>query len=597
VPNTSLHAGRPAGTGFGKGLSARLASRIGAGAFALAILLVVAVVLSPLVSLALSALQGTGELWPHLMAYVLPQALWQTGALLLGVGLMVTAIGTGAAWLVSAYAFPGRRLLEIGLLLPLAVPTYIVAYAYLDLLHPLGPVQSTLRGLLGLTRPRDLAFPEIRSLPGCILLLGFVLYPYVYLPTRALFRMQAANLMEAARTLGGRPPATFARIALPLARPAIVLGASLALMEALNDIGAAEFLGVRTLTVQVYATWINRSDLAGAAQIALVMLALVMLLVAAERRARRGRSFAGSAQRPRRMARIPLGRGAGLLALALGLVPVAAGFLIPAGFLASGAVARIARSGLPATLPAEIASTVLYAGIATLIAGAVGVLVAASPRLLAYRSWGPTLIRLAGLGYALPGTILAIGLLGPLALADGALSEATQALFGAAPALIGLGTGGALVTAYLVRFLGIAVGTSEAGLARLPATLPDASRLLGRGPFGTLARVQLPLAWPAVLSGALLVFVDCAKELPATLLLRPLNVETLATHLYGEAARGTYEDGTVAALLIVLVGLIPVALLLRVDQGAGFRKGSSLSRVRAEPGKTPGLCPGTPAKR
>ena len=541
--------------------------RAGAAALllGLAALAVAALVLSPVVSLAHAALQGTGELWPHLWAYVLPQALWQTGALLLGVGAMVTVLGTGTAWLVAAYEFPGRRLLEIGLLLPLAVPTYIVAYAYLDLLHPLGPVQSTLRDLLGLTRPRDLAFPEIRSLPGCILLLGFVLYPYVYLPTRALFRMQAANLMEAARTLGGRPATTFRRVALPLARPAIALGTSLALMEALNDIGAAEFLGVRTLTVQVYATWINRSDLAGAAQIALVMLALVMVLVAAERRARRGRSFATAAQRPRRMARLPLSRAAGAAALALGLLPVACGFLIPAGFLGHSAAARILRTGIPERLPAEIASTVLYAGIATLIAAAIGFLVAASPRLLARKSWGPALIRVAGLGYALPGTILAIGLLGPLALADGALGEAGRALFGVAPALVGLGTGGALVTAYLVRFLGIAVGTSEAGLARLPGTLPEASRLLGHGPLGTLRRIQLPLAWPALLSGALLVFVDCAKELPATLLLRPLNVETLATHLYGEAARGTYEDGTVAALLIVLVGLIPVALLLRVD--------------------------------
>ena len=564
--NAEPHGTVETGTPLGR----RLAPLLLGGA----LLLVAALVLSPVVSLSRAALQGDGALWPHLMAYVLPQALVQTGLLLLGVGVMVAVVGTGAAWLVAAYEFPGRRLLEIGLLLPLAVPTYIVAYAYLDLLHPLGPVQSALRDLLGLTRPRDLAFPEIRSLPGCIALLGFVLYPYVYLPVRALFRMQAANLMEAARLLGGGPATTFRRVALPLARPALALGASLALMEALNDIGAAEFLGVRTLTVQVYATWINRSDLAGAAQIALVMLVLVVALVAAERRARRGRGFADSARRPRRMARLRLGRGAGLAALALGLVPVAAGFLIPAGFLAWGALARIARSGLPATLPAEIAGTVFYAGIATLIAGAVGLVVAASPRLLAGRHWGQALIRLAGLGYALPGTILAIGLLGPLALMDGVLAEAGQAVLGTAPALIGLGTGGALVTAYLVRFLGIAVGTSEAGLARLPGTLPDAARLLGRGPFGTLARVQLPLAWPAILSGALLVFVDCVKELPATLLLRPLNVETLATHLYGEAVRGTYEDGTVAALLIVLVGLIPVALLLRIDSAdAAFRSG------------------------
>ncbi|KAB1076881.1 ABC transporter permease [Methylobacterium soli] len=536
--------------------------------WALAALALCGLILSPLVSLTLEAVQGSGELWPHLLAYVLPQAVAQTAGLLLGVGLVVTVIGTGTAWLVAAYEFPGRRLLEIGLLLPLAVPTYIVAYAYLDLLHPLGPVQGGLRDLLGLTSPRDLRLPELRSLPGCILLLGFVLYPYVYLPTRALFLMQTGNLLEAARTLGRGPAGVFARVALPLARPAIALGASLALMEALNDIGAAEFLGVRTLTVQVYATWVNRQDLAGAAQIALVMLVVVIGLVAAERWARRGRGFSGSAQRPRTLARQPLTGARALAALGLGLAPVALGFLIPAAYLAHAAAGRLSRAGLPERLPGEILSTVLYAGSATLIAGAIGFLVAASPRLLS-RRLGPGLIRVASLGYALPGTILAIGLLGPLALADSAFASASTAMFGAAPALIGLGTGGALVIAYLVRFLAVAIGTCEAGLARLPASLPDAARMLGRGPLATLARVQLPLTWPALMSGALLVFVDCVKELPATLLLRPLNVETLATHLYGEAARGTYEDGTVAALLIVLVGLIPVAVLLRLGSRAG----------------------------
>ncbi|WP_082478765.1 iron ABC transporter permease [Methylobacterium sp. Leaf102] len=533
---------------------------LGWGAAALAL---AALVLSPIASLVLAAARGDGTLWPHLLAHVLPRALVDTGLLLAGVGVLVVVLGTGAAWLVSAYAFPGRRWLEAGLLLPMAVPTYIVAYAYLDLMHPIGPVQTVLREWLGYARPRDFVLPELRSLPGCILLLGFVLYPYVYLPTRALFLMQAANLIEAGRMLGRPPAAVFLRVALPLARPAIALGASLALMEALNDIGAAEFLGVRTLTVQVYATWVNRSDLPGAAQIALVMLVAVLGLVAIERWARRGRGFAGTAQRPRDLARRPLRGWRGWAALALGLVPVTLGFLIPASYLVHAAVARVARTGWPATILPEIGNTVLYASLATGLAAGIGFLVAAAPRLLPGRL-GRGMVRLTGLGYALPGAILAIGLLGPLALADTILSEGLTRLFGAAPALIGLGTGGALVIAYLIRFLAVSVGTCEAGLGRIPRSLPDAGRMLGRGPAATLARVQWPLAWPAVLSGALLVFVDCVKELPATLLLRPLNVETLATHLYGEAARGTYEDGTVAALLIVLVGLVPVIVLMRL---------------------------------
>lgn len=529
-----------------------------------------AVLLAPVLSLAVAAADGSGELWPHLAAYVLPQAIRDTGLLLAGVGFLVIALGTATAWLVSAFAFPGRRILDAALLLPLAVPTYVVAYAYLDLMHPLGPVQTGLRAALGLRSPRDLSLPDLRSLPGCVLLLGFVLYPYVYLPTRALFLMRAGTLLEAARMLGAGPARTFFRVALPLARPAIALGTGLALMEALNDVGAAEFLGVRTLTVQVYATWVNRSDLAGAAQIALVMLAGVVGLVALERLARGGRSYAGSGHRDRPTARRPLSGWRAGLALALGLTPVLLGFGLPAGYLVSAAWQRLQETGLPETLAAQALNTVFYASIATLMTVAVGLLVAASPHLLGRRS-GSTLIRAAGLGYAMPGTVLAVGLLAPLALLDHGLANLARAGLGWAPA-VGLGTGAALVIAYTLRFLTISVGATEAGLARIPSTLPDAARVLGRGRFGTLLTVQIPLAWPAVLSGALLAFVDMAKELPVTLLLRPLNVETLSTHLYGEAARGTYEDGAASALLIVMTGLIPVALLLRLDRNTAPRR-------------------------
>ncbi|QIJ73537.1 ABC transporter permease subunit [Methylobacterium sp. NI91] len=532
--------------------------------------LLAVILLAPVASLAVAAAEGTGELWPHLAAYVLPQAIRDTGLLLAGVGILVIGLGTGTAWLVSAFAFPGRRLLDAALLLPLAVPTYVVAYAYLDLMHPLGPVQSGLRALLGLSSPRDLRLPDLRSLPGCILLLGLVLYPYVYLPTRALFLMRAGTLLEAARMLGAGPARTFFRVALPLARPAIALGTGLALMEALNDVGAAEFLGVRTLTVQVYATWVNRSDLPGAAQIALVMLVGVVGLVALERLARGGRGYAGTGHRDRTTARRTLSGWRAGLALTLGITPVLLGFGLPAGYLACSAWQRLRATGLPETLAAQASNTVLYAGAAALMTVALGLLVAASPQLLGRRS-GMALIRAAGLGYAMPGTVLAVGLLAPLALLDTGLSHLAGTGLGWVPA-VGLGTGAALVIAYTLRFLTISVGATEAGLARIPSTLPDAARMLGRGRFGTLLAVQLPLAWPAVLSGALLAFVDMAKELPVTLLLRPLNVETLSTHLYGEAARGTYEDGAASALLIVMTGLIPVALLLRLDQGAALRQ-------------------------
>lgn len=360
-----------------------------------------AILLAPVVSLAVAAADGTGELWPHLAAYVLPQAIRETGLLLVGVGLLVTALGTGTAWLVSAFAFPGRRFLDAALLLPLAVPTYVVAYAYLDLMHPLGPIQSGLRALLGLSSPRDLSLPDLRSLPGCILLLGFVLYPYVYLPTRALFLMRAGTLLEAARMLGAGPARTFFRVALPLARPAIALGVGLALMETLNDVGAAEFLGVRTLTVQVYATWVNRSDLPGAAQIALVMLAGVVGLVALERLARGKRGYAGSGHRDRPTARRPLSGWRAAAALALGTTPVLLGFGLPAGYLAWAAWQRLRAGGWPEALAAQTLNTVLYAGAATAVTVAVGLLVAAAPQLLGRRS-GQALIRVAGLATQCP---------------------------------------------------------------------------------------------------------------------------------------------------------------------------------------------------
>jgi iron(III) transport system permease protein len=314
--------------------------------------------------------------------------------------------------------------------------------------------------------------------------------------------------------------------------------------------------------VQVYATWVNRSDLPGAAQIALVMLACVLALVGLERLARGGRGYAGTARRDAPSARRRLtGLRAGT-ALALGMAPVAVGFLLPAAYLAFEAWRRIGENGLPDALAAQTRNTVLYASLATGVTVVVGLLVAAAPYLLSARA-GRVLIRAAGLGYAMPGTVLAVGLLGPLALIDSGLFKA-----GIATALVGLGTGGALVIAYALRFLTVTVGAAEAGLARIPRTIPDAARVLGRGRLATLTIVQLPLAWPAVLSGGLLAFVDIAKELPVTLLLRPLNVETLSTHLYGEAARGTYEDGAAAAVLIVMIGLVPVTLLLRLDRGA-----------------------------
>jgi iron(III) transport system permease protein len=514
--------------------------------------LVAGLVLAPIAALVRTAAAGSPDLWQHLIAYVLPAAARDTLILLGGVGALSAALGTSLAWVVTAYEFPGRRTLAWALLLPLAVPTYIVAYAYLDLLHPVGIVQTTLRALMGIDNPRDFRLPDVRSMTGCVLLLGFVLYPYVYLATRGLFLMQSASLIDAARTLGTSRRAVFLRVALPLARPAVAVGVSLTLMETLNDIGAAEFLGVRTLAVAIYTTWATRADLPGAAQIALLLLSIVMLLVFVERYARRQRSYANDAQNPRPLRPERLRAVPALAALTLCAVPIVIGFVIPAAYLLDAAVRRIDAFGLSPAILAEARNTIVVASLGTVATMAAAVIVAYAVR-LQRRRWSAALTGIASLGYAIPGIVLAIGLLPVVTSIHMAL----------------LTSGAAIVLAYIVRFLAIVAGGVEAGFSRVPLSVDDAARTLGDSPARRLWRIHLPLTRPAITTAALLVFVDCMKELPATLLLRPVGFETLATHLYGEAVRGTYEDAAIAALLIVAAGVLPVMLLARAGESAG----------------------------
>ncbi|MFY2086649.1 ABC transporter permease [Achromobacter xylosoxidans] len=524
-------------------------------------------VLAPVLTLVWWALGGDLSHWRHLATYVLPQALANTAVLLAGVGVLVTLLGTGSAWLVTAYEFPSRRALTWALLLPLAVPTYIIAFAYLDLLHPIGPIQSGIRALLGYDSPRQFRLPDLRSIQGAIFVLGFVLYPYVYLSTRVMFMTQAASLLEAARTLGAGRYAVFFRVALPLARPAIVVGVSLALLETLNDIGASEFLGVQTLTVSVYTTWVTRSDLAGAAQIALTMLAIVIGLILLERHGRKRQRYANT-QRMRPMQPRRLRGAAAVLAAVLGWIPVVVGFVAPALYLVVETYKRLHLvGGVSSQLLNGLGNTLIVAFSATIVTLLCGLIVAWAGRTLRESAGfnpGRACARVASLGYAVPGTVLAIGLLTPFVWIDTAVAK----VFGGSGLFL-MGSMAALVCAYAIRFLAISTGALEAGLARIPPSLEQASRLLGESSAGTLRRVHLPLLRPALAASALLVFVDAMKELPATLLLRPMNFDTLATWLYAEAARGTYEEGAVAALAIVLAGLLPVILLARTNLKMG----------------------------
>ncbi len=520
-------------------------------------------VILPVLALGFTAMSREAlGVWPHLTANVLPVALWNTLLLLAGVALFCGVVGTGTAWLVTQYEFPGRASLEWLLALPLALPTYITAYIYVELLGFSGPFQSLLRAATGYRSLRDYWFPDPRNLTGAVLIMGLVLYPYVYLSVRALFSMQSAALIESARTLGTTRWRLFRRIGLPMARPALAAGLTLALLETLNDIGASEYLGVRSLTLSIYTTWINRGSLPGAAQIACVMLLVVVLLIAAEARTRGSRRFALPVKRPRPVARIGLS-GPGAVAATLAcLLPVLFGALLPLAYLLDELLRRDLIAQADGRLWRALGSTVLLSGLAAGLIVAVGMGVAAALRLGRDPAL-PLLGRLASLGYALPGTVLALGLLIPLGAFDNAVANAWRALFGASPGLLLLGSGAALVIAYLVRFLSIAIGGIQSGYARISPRIDDAARSLGAGRRELLRRLHWPMARPAVAAAALLVFVDCMKELPATLLLRPLNVDTLATLVYGHAARGVFEDGALAALLIVAIGIYPALMLVR----------------------------------
>ena len=403
-------------------------------------------VLAPVATLAWLALGADLSHWAHLARHVLPHAALNTAMLLTGVGTVVLVVGTGCAWLVSSCDFPGRRVLHWALLLPLAMPTYIVAFAYLDLLHPIGPVQGAVRWMLGYDSPRQFRLPDLRSMGGAIFVLGSVLYPYVYMTARAMFMTQPAHLMEAARTLGEGRLGAFWRVALPLARPALAVGLSLALLETLNDIGASEFLGIHTLTVSVYTTWITRSDLAGAAQIACAMLLVVVALVLLERHGRRHQRF-GSTQRMRAMQPRPLRGAAAWAATATAALPVLIGFVAPAAYLVWETVKRLRTgSGVSQGLIASLGNTLALALGVTLIAVAAGLVVA-----WAARNHGSVpnrarwQARVATLGYALPGTVLAIGLLTPALAFDARLADWLRL-----PGLPLMGLGVVLVVASLI---------------------------------------------------------------------------------------------------------------------------------------------------
>jgi iron(III) transport system permease protein len=420
-------------------------------------------------------------------------------------------------------------------------------------------VQSAFRDAFGWRSPGDYWFPDIRSLGGAVFMLSMVLYPYVYLSARASFVQQSVCVLEVARTLGRTPTGTFLAVALPLARPAIAAGAALALMECLNDLGAVQYLGVQTLSVSVYTTWLLRSNLGGAAQIAAVMLVFVAFLFALERLARGGAQYHHTTGRYRA---IPFSDVEGwrgwLMALCCAL-PFLAGFVLPCLVLVRHAL-EVASTAVAGSFLRTAANSIVLAALAALVTILLALVLAYARRVAANGFTRPA-VALAGLGYALPGTVLALGLLIPLATLDNQIDAVMRTAAGIGTGLLLSGSIAALVIAYSIRFAAVALGSVEAGLHRVSPNLDAAARTLGTSALATLWRVHLPLLVPALGAAALLVFVDAMKELPATLLLRPFNFETLATEVYAFAALERVEEAAFGALAIVAVGLVPVLLL------------------------------------
>ncbi|WP_119306694.1 ABC transporter permease [Cohaesibacter haloalkalitolerans] len=527
------------------------------------LLLVLLLVIAPVLSLLAIAFGDAGDVWPHLLSTVLPRSIMTTVWLMLGVGGLTSLLGVSSAWLVTMCRFPGRGVFLWALLLPLAIPTYIVAYTAVDLLDYSGPAQTLIRWLFGFKSARDYWFPEVRSLPGSILVMSFVLYPYVFLTTRATFLMQSACALDVARTLGAGPVRLFFAVALPLARPAIVVGVTLAMMECLNDIGAVEFFGVKTLTFSVYDTWLNRASLAGAAQISTVMLVVVLLLLWLERRGRREQRFATTTRRYQSLPSFRLRGWRAGAAFLVCLLPILLGFVLPASVLMRSVLFHW-RDNINSDFLAAAGNSLLLASVAALLTASLGTA-------LAYfaRSQKSALVkavtRLSSIGYAVPGTVLAVGILIPVAWLDNLIASSMKEWFGIASGLVLIGSGAAMLYAYCVRFMAMSYGAGETGLQRVSPNLEAAARTLGRSPWQTLVEIDLPMIRPALMSGALLVFVDVMKELPATILLRPFNFNTLATLVYGQASLEAFEKGALAALTIVLVGIVPVILLSRTS--------------------------------
>ncbi len=519
--------------------------------------LIAAFISLPVIVIVSYLMQANGELWQHLLDTVLNDYLINSLLLLLGVGMGVLILGVPTAWLTSMCSFPGRRWLSWALLLPLAMPAYIIAYTYAGLLDFAGPVQSWIRDLTGLSYG-DYWFFEIRSLGGAIIMMSLVLYPYVYLMARAAFLEQSVSSIEVGCSLGYSRWQALWKLALPMARPAIIAGLSLALMETLADYGTVQYYGVSTFTTGIFRTFYGYGDTAAAAQLAASLLAFVILLVLLERYSRRRARYHSAAESRARADLIPLSGSKAIMACVICLSPLMFGFIIPATQLLFWAVFEAEHLGWDFVGLAWNSFSLAF--LAAIIAVILAIFLSYAKRTKPIKPVR-TVLAMAGFGYAVPGTIIAIGVLIPLAWLDHRLIDIFGSLGWDSPGLLLSGSLVALLFAYTVRFLAVALGSVQSGLEKIKPSLDHVGRSMGHSPLDILRKIHVPLMRSSILTAVLIVFVDVLKELPATLILRPFNFNTMAVRAYELASDERLVDAAPASIMIVLVGLIPVLML------------------------------------
>ncbi|QCS49944.1 iron ABC transporter permease [Picosynechococcus sp. PCC 11901] len=522
-------------------------------------LAIAALIALPIFSVLGSVFTDSGEIWRHLVDTVLGRYVFNSLWLMLGVGVGVTVVGVATAWLVTMCRFRGQGFWEVLLLLPLAAPAYLLAYIYTDILDYFGWVQRFLRLIFGWQSAQDYWFPEVRSLGGAIIMLILVLYPYVYLLARVAFLEQSVTTLEASRALGCGPWKSFWAIALPLARPAITAGLALALMETLNDFGTVQYFGVETFTTGIYRTWFGLGAPQAAAQLAAVLMLFIAGLLVLEKWSRHQAQYYQTSNNYDKPQAYELqGWRAGVATLTCG-IPVFFGFVVPVGTLLEMAFNR-PQARFRTQFWEFAQHSFVLASVTAILAVAIALILAYGQR-LNHSLWMALGVRIASLGYAIPGSVIAVGILIPMGKLDNAIANFFQAQFNISTGLLLSGTITALVFAYLVRFLAVSFGAVETSLGKIKPTLDDASRSLGYTPIRTLVSVHTPLMWSGLLTAAMLVFVDVMKELPATLVIRPFNFDTLAVKVYQYASDERLVEASVPALAILAVGLIPVIFL------------------------------------